>query len=73
MNLPARLIAVAVIGAAGSAAHGDDWPQWMGPRRDAVWRERGLAPAIPAGGLAVKWRVPVAGGYSGPAVANGRV
>jgi outer membrane protein assembly factor BamB len=53
--------------------YGDDWPQWMGPRRDGVWREPGLVAAIPAGGLPVKWRVPVKGGYSGPAVADGRV
>ncbi|MFN5755886.1 MAG: PQQ-binding-like beta-propeller repeat protein [Planctomycetia bacterium] len=54
-------------------ARADDWPQWMGPRRDAVWRENGIAKAIPAAGLPVKWRVPVKGGYAGPAVADGRV
>jgi outer membrane protein assembly factor BamB len=56
-----------------ASARGDDWPQWMGPRRDAVWREPGVARAIPAAGLPVKWRVPVQGGYAGPAVADGRV
>ena len=56
-----------------STARADDWPQWLGPRRDSIWREPGLATAIPAAGLPVKWRVPVAGGYSGPAVADGRV
>ena len=54
-------------------AHGDDWPQWMGPRRDGIWREAGITATIPAEGLPVKWRVPVGGGYSGPAVAGGRV
>ena len=52
---------------------GDDWPQWLGPKRDAVWRETGLVTKFPDKGLPVKWRVPVALGYSGPAVANGRV
>jgi len=56
-----------------SASRGDDWPQWLGPRRDAIWREQGLVTSIPAGGLPVKWRVPVAEGYSGPAVVGGRV
>jgi outer membrane protein assembly factor BamB len=51
----------------------DDWPQWMGPKRDGVWREAGVVDSIPATGLPVKWRVPVKGGYSGPAVADGRV
>ena len=55
------------------AARGDDWPQWMGPGRDGVWRETGIVEAIPASGLPVVWRVPVGGGYSGPAVAEGRV
>ncbi len=51
----------------------DDWPQWMGPQRDDVLRESGIIQAIPEEGLKVIWRVPVAGGYSGPAVAGGRV
>jgi outer membrane protein assembly factor BamB len=51
----------------------DDWPQWMGPQRDSVWRETGIIKSIPKSGLKVKWRVPVAGGYSGPAVVGGKV
>ena len=50
----------------------DDWPQWMGPRRDNVWREPGLVETLPAEPKYV-WRKPVAGGYSGPAVAKGKV
>jgi outer membrane protein assembly factor BamB len=56
-----------------STARADDWPQWMGPARDGVWREGGIVGTIPAGGLPVKWRAEVKGGYSGPAVAAGRV
>lgn len=51
----------------------DDWPQWLGPKRDSVWRETGIVEEFPKDGLKVKWRVPVALGYSGPAVADGRV
>jgi outer membrane protein assembly factor BamB len=51
----------------------DDWPQWMGPHRDNVWREEGLLETFPAEGPRVVWRVPIAGGYAGPAVAAGRV
>ena len=54
-------------------AAGDDWPQWLGPNRDAVLRESGLVRSIPSEGLPVVWRVPVKYGYSGPAVADGRV
>ena len=49
----------------------DDWPQWMGPHRDNVWREQGILQAFPDGGPKVLWRSKVAGGYSGPAVADG--
>jgi hypothetical protein len=51
----------------------DDWPQWLGPNRDAVWRETGIVERFPAEGLEVKWRAPVALGYAGPAVAQGKV
>lgn len=54
-------------------ARGGDWPQWLGSERDGVWRERGVIDAIPAAGLPVKWRARVLNGWSGPAVADGRV
>src|SRR5882762_1615880 len=53
--------------------HADDWPQWLGPQRDGVWRETGTLKKFTANGLKFRWRVPIGGGYSGPAVANGRV
>lgn len=51
----------------------DDWPQWMGPQRDNVWREAGIVDHFPADGPPVVWRAPISGGYSGPAVVNGNV
>ncbi len=51
----------------------DDWPQWLGPQRDGVWRETGIVEKLPTNGLKFRWRTPVGGGYSGPAVAQGRV
>lgn len=56
-----------------AVCRGDDWPQWLGPNRDSVWRETGIIERFPDGGLPVLWRAPIAGGYAGPAVANGRV
>lgn len=59
--------------AAGSA---DDWPQWGGPRRDLVWRESGIVDELPVdsqGRLPRVWSAPVGEGYTGPAVADGRV
>ena len=70
--LPTALF-IAISSALPAAARADDWPQWMGPRRDNVWREEGVVAAFPATGPAVVWRTPVAGGYAGAAVAGGRV
>jgi outer membrane protein assembly factor BamB len=51
----------------------DDWPQWLGPQRDSVWRETGIVERFPESGLPVKWRVEVGLGYAGPAVAGGKL
>lgn len=67
------LLAVLVVGAAANTLRAEDWPQWLGPRRDGEWRESGIVESIPANGLTVKWRVRVLNGWSGPAVARGRV
>jgi outer membrane protein assembly factor BamB len=55
------------------AARADDWPQWMGPQRDGVWREKGVRTEFKDGDAKVLWRTPVKWGYAGPAVAGGRV
>ena len=34
--------ALAVLVSAGSPTLADDWPQWLGPNRDTVWRETGI-------------------------------
>jgi outer membrane protein assembly factor BamB len=64
---------VLLVAIACSKSRADDWPQWLGPQRDSVWREDGILTEIPADGLTVKWRTPVSYGYAGPAVADGRV
>lgn len=56
-----------------AVAWGDDWPQWMGPGRDGVWRETGTLERFPEGGPRIVWRTPIAAGYAGPSVSQGRV
>ncbi len=56
-----------------NAAHADDWPQWMGPQRDNVWRETGILDTFPKAGPKVLWRTKISNGFSGPAVADGLV
>src|SRR6185436_2381764 len=56
-----------------TVACADDWPEWRGKGRQGVWNETGIVEHFPPQGLLRKWRVPVRSGYSGPAVAGGRV
>jgi outer membrane protein assembly factor BamB len=51
----------------------EDWPQWLGPKRDGIWRETGIVDKFPKDGPPVVWKIPVGGGYCGPAIAEGRV
>jgi outer membrane protein assembly factor BamB len=73
LALKSCLLAVAVGAVMIGAGRADDWPQWMGPQRDGVWRETGLVAKFPAGGPKVHWRRPIGAGYSGPAVVGDRV
>jgi outer membrane protein assembly factor BamB len=68
------LILVAILlGWVAERAAADDWPQWMGPQRDGVWRETGVLDKLPAGGPSVLWRTNVQRGYCGPAVVGDRL
>ncbi len=66
-------LAAVLLVAAAAPGRADDWPEWLGPRRDGVWRETGLLDKFPAGGPKVLWRAPLGTGFSGPAVAGDRV
>ena len=67
------LLALPILFLAVPSAPADDWPQWLGPKRDGVWREKGILEKFPAGGPKVRWRADIGAGYSGPAVAGGKV
>ena len=71
---PLRLIlaTVTILTTTAMAVSADDWPQWRGPDRLAVWHETGIVEELPDE-LAVSWRTPIRSGYAGPAVAGGRV
>ena len=64
--------ATALAMAAVAVVSADDWPQWRGPERLAVWQEAGIVDELPEQ-LQVAWSTPLRAGYSGPAVADGRV
>jgi PQQ-like domain len=50
-----------------------DWPQYLGPDRNAISKETGLLHSWPAGGPKVLWTVPLGAGYGGAAISEGKV
>ena len=72
-NWAIATITCAAIALTTLALDAEDWPQWRGVGRDAVWGDTGVVERFADDGLIVKWRAPVRGGFAGPAVADGRV
>jgi outer membrane protein assembly factor BamB len=64
---------IAILGIFSAAVCADDWPEIRGKGRLGVWNETGILEKFPESGLKVLWRTAVGAGYSGPAVADGRV
>ena len=50
----------------------EDWPQFLGPRRDGSYQGKAL-PAWPAEGPKKIWDMKIGSGFAGPAVADGRL
>ncbi|MCY4661075.1 MAG: PQQ-like beta-propeller repeat protein [Acidobacteria bacterium] len=67
------LLVLGLLAVAAAPVVADDWAQWRGPDRLAVWQEDGIIETFPEDGLTVKWRTPLRSGFAGPAVAGGRV
>ena len=72
MSYRMRLSLIAIL-SLSNAGLADDWAQWNGPKRTGEYSESGIIDSIPKDGLKQLWKAPVAGGYSGPSVAEGRV
>lgn len=51
----------------------NDWPQYLGPNRNAISSETGILKSWPAEGPEVLWTVPLGDGFGGPAVSKGKV
>ncbi len=67
------IIALSISVGLTALTRADDWPQWRGPHRDGVWQVTGIVEQFASAQLPLRWRMPIASGYSGPTVANGRV
>ncbi|MHC4680327.1 MAG: outer membrane protein assembly factor BamB family protein [Planctomycetota bacterium] len=63
------IAAMIMLMACGSMA---DWPQYLGPDRNAVSPETGLLRSWPKAGPKVLWTVSLGAGYGGAAVSDGK-
>jgi outer membrane protein assembly factor BamB len=62
------------LGLFGVSLFAADWPQWQGPTRDNLSKEKGLLPEWPKDGPKLLWTCKTLGhGYSGPAVVGDRI
>jgi outer membrane protein assembly factor BamB len=56
-----------------ATVRGDDWPQWFGPKRDGVWRDKDILEKFPKEGPKLVFKNEIGAGYAGPAVAKGKI
>lgn len=71
MKTNLAVVMAIVMGAACSSMA--DWPQYLGPHRDATSDEKGLLRSWPEGGPKVLWTISLGAGYGGAAVSEGKV
>src|SRR4051812_9476741 len=65
-------LAIAFVGVSSAVAA--DWPQWNGPDRNAMSKEKGLLQEWPTEGPSLVRKITGLGGGDGaPAIANGRI
>ena len=68
-----RFAYVLILCILASMVQADDWPQFLGPRRDGVSDEKGLLETFGKDGPKIVWQRDVGEGYSGPAIAGERL
>ena len=56
-----------------SSLQAEDWPQFLGPRRDGTSKETGLVASWPKDGPPLIWEKEIGSGFSGPVIAGQRV
>ena len=66
-------LAAVVLMIAGDSSPAADWPQYLGPDRTSISREKGLLQSWPESGPEVLWTVTVGRGYGGPVVKDGKI
>ena len=67
------LAVLLAVSSGGARSIPSDWPQFLGPGRDGVYRGDDLAENWPAGGPRTLWTKTVGQGFSGPVVSQGKL
>src|SRR5262245_1871009 len=67
-----KLAAIVYLFAIAAAARADDWPQWLGAKRDGSTGEK-ISPWKEDQPPKVLWKQPISAGYSSPVIAGGKV
>ena len=70
---PRVCLGLAALLLASASAVAEDWPQWRGPRRDGISRERGWLAQWPKGGPPRLWQAEVGKGLATVSIAGGRL
>src|SRR5438874_2192008 len=68
-----RGLALACLFSALPQSRAEDWPNWRGPDRNGVSKEKGWTTQWPKDGPKPLWKASVGTGFSSVAVAQGRV
>src|SRR5262249_53410569 len=71
-NRPVMFLFMTAMLLAG-VSHAQDWPQFLGPTRNGVYLGTNIASSWPKEGPPVRWHKKVGAGFSGPAVAKGKL
>jgi len=72
-KLALALVLVPIFIVLPSPLPASDWPQILGPDRNGAYTGTDLAATWPAGGPKTIWKMQIGDGFSGPAVADGKV
>jgi outer membrane protein assembly factor BamB len=70
---PWRVILIFGVVVTLTRASASDWPQFLGPTRNGVYAGPALAASWPKDGPRVVWQRKVGWGFSGPAIASGKL
>ena len=56
-----------------AASRAQDWPQFLGPTRNGVYKGTNIAASWPKEGPPISWQKKIGAGFSGPAVVKGKL